>query len=392
MLGLLPVELIQLVLDKLDANTDLMACALSCQGLRTLSQQKLWQQISIRSEVGLHSLLGLLKASPHLGSYIRRLRISTACRWSSKEEHHKDTTDTVPTIDTLAGYLERIEDLSLIAYSYREVTLPKPISRACFQHTRIVALDGVFKTVDDFLAVLASFPHASFLTLFRVRITNFLWENMFRVAASPWLPPLYHLDVTASTIVPWTRFLYRWLAAEQVLHLRRLLVHHTSEGDWKYLGELIQRLSELQHLSLAAPLNPTRRPLVELISLDKCISLASLELKITIDYPQDPLLANWPTDLLATVNAPSLVRIDLTIPYQGKLNYSQVLLWNVLDELLSDTTRFPSLRDVVIAPQTAVEADEHPDIVEAQPALLPRTFEKGLLRTLPDNSMYNVMF
>jgi hypothetical protein len=109
-------------------------------------------------------------------------------------------------------------------------------------------------------------------------------------------------------------------------------------------------------------------------------------------HPPARACATWMADLLATATSPVLTRIEIIVPHHGEAHYSQILPWEALDSLLSDSARFPSLRQVSLAPQTATEADSLPAIADAQSKMLPRLSSRQLLSTCPDNSMYAFHF
>jgi hypothetical protein len=263
MLDRLPLEIFALVLDHLDDDETLTNFSLVCKALCVMSQKRLWGQMTVRDGDDLCSLLDMLKASPHLGTYIRKLRVSSSCSWISRRKDSAKFVEegcrqaaSVPALDALFPWLDDIEHFNLVAYTHCVFSMPQSISPPCFRHTRSLVVGGIFDTFDDFLAVVTSFPGVVELTMSHVRLNHEPTERSHRPALAQSIPHLQQLEIWRSSISPyWLPFYYRWLAGQSNSRLKRLVLHSTSEHDWEALGALIDNLPELQYLSLATPLS-----------------------------------------------------------------------------------------------------------------------------------------
>ncbi|CDO70009.1 hypothetical protein BN946_scf184354.g11 [Trametes cinnabarina] len=320
----LPQELVDQAIDHLwNDRASLRSCSRVCRRWLPSARTHLFRDQRLTSAKDCVRFEALVKSSPEVASYVRKLAISETM--SSMHAQH-----WLNRIPALVAQLPRLSTLELIGVRYPSLQSSSSETLAALKRlTALVFADVYFDSYMDLHTLLSAACDIKDLCFYRV---SWMHPSYSPASAHPSLPVRSQAPLRRLVIDSWasSTMLREWLLpTAEHLDVRTLMVRWRERDCMDVLNALLKCCgASLQNLYIELP--TTMEESQELPSLYYSSGLRSLE----IDGLVVPGCVAWTSALLANLRAPFLEKLSISLLL---LNSSSLLSfnWANLDSVLS---------------------------------------------------------
>ncbi|KAF9016287.1 hypothetical protein BDZ89DRAFT_1075792 [Hymenopellis radicata] len=247
---MLPQELLDEIVAWLsDDRPSLMALACTAQCLRACSQELLFHELVLTPNTkSPSSYMPLLEMSPHILSYVRRLRIDTTEPLGSMVPRERLYVVEDNYLSHLFEAFINVDCIEVAAGIYAYIALGRLLPVISSPRVRYLTLNGIFlDTLQSIFAILSYFPFLTSLRLHSVSLLNYR-----------------NITVTEESILAamGTSILNN-AASGRLTHLHGFIIESYSTRELFLVSKLIPHLPSLITLTMKGPMDDISHPVTQ---------------------------------------------------------------------------------------------------------------------------------